>query len=107
LRKKKERKKKQKKNTTSQMGTNVRARGFNAGLLTRSQFASGRSRSRFPVVFLGHRANAKLVPKFLVALHASHAALLMVTLKISPCTNVILTLDFNFGLDHPVHGGYG
>jgi hypothetical protein len=33
-------------------------------------------------------------------------ALLMVTLKISPYTNVTLTFDFDFGLDHPVHGRY-
>jgi hypothetical protein len=59
------------------------------------------------VVFLGPRANAELVPKFHVALHASHAALPMVTLKISPYTNVALTFDFDFGLDHLVHGGYG
>jgi hypothetical protein len=64
---------------TSQIG-NVRARVFNAGLLTRSQFASGRScdrptRSRYSVVFLGPRANAELVPKFHVALLVSHAAL--------------------------------
>jgi hypothetical protein len=78
---KKERKKiQQKKNTTAQIGTNVRARGFNAGLLARSQFASGWScdrptRLRFSVVFLGPRANAEFVPKFRVALHASHAAL--------------------------------
>jgi hypothetical protein len=51
------------------------------------------------------RANAELVPKFHVALHASHAALPMVTLRISPYTNG--TLTFDFGLDHPVHGGYG
>jgi hypothetical protein len=50
------------------------------------------------VVFLGPRANA---------LHASHAALPMVTLNISPYTNVTFTFDFDFGLDHPVHGGYG
>jgi hypothetical protein len=31
----------------------------------------------------------------------------MVTLKILPYTNVTLTFDFDFGLDHPVHGGYG
>jgi hypothetical protein len=67
-----------------QIGTSVRALVFNAGLLARSQFASGRScdrpsRSRFYVVFLGPRANAELVPKFHVALHASHAALPMVT----------------------------
>jgi hypothetical protein len=64
---------------TSQIGNNVRTRVFNAGLLARSQFASERScdrptRSRFSVVFLGPRANAELVPKFHVALHASHAA---------------------------------
>jgi hypothetical protein len=79
----------EKKNTPAQIGTNVRVRVFNAGLLARSQFASGRScdrptQSRFAVVFLGLRANAELVPKFHVALHASLAALPMVTLKISP-----------------------
>jgi hypothetical protein len=37
---------KQKKNTAAQIGTNVRACGFNAGLLARSQFASGRSCDR-------------------------------------------------------------
>jgi hypothetical protein len=31
----------------------------------------------------------------------------MVTLKISPCTNGTLTSDFDIGLDHPVHRGYG
>jgi hypothetical protein len=55
-----------------------------AGLLASSQFASGRSydrptRSRFVVIFFGPRANAELVPKFHVALYASHAALPMVT----------------------------
>jgi hypothetical protein len=104
---------KQKRKTQQhRLGTNVRVSGFNAGLVTRSQFASGRSwdrptRSRFSVVFLGPRANAELVPKFHVALHASHAALPMVTLKISPCTNVTLTFEFDFGLDHLVHGRYG
>jgi hypothetical protein len=73
----------------AQIWTSVRARVFNAGLLARSQFASGRScdrptRSRFFVVFLGPRANAELVAKFHVVLHASHAALPMVTPKISP-----------------------
>jgi hypothetical protein len=77
-------------------GANVRARRFNAGLLARSQFASGRSydwpiQSRFSVVFLGPRTNAELVPKFQVALHASHAALKMVTLKIKLYANVTLT----------------
>jgi hypothetical protein len=50
--------------------------------------------SRFSVVFLGPRANVELVPKFHVALHASHAALPMVTFEISPCTNVTLTLGW-------------
>jgi hypothetical protein len=106
-------KKKKEENTTAQIGINARARGFGVGLLTRSQFASGRScdrptRSRLSVVFLGPRANAELVPKFHVALHASsHAALPMVTLKISPYTNITLTFDFDFGLDYPVHGRYG
>jgi hypothetical protein len=77
-----------------------------------SQFASGRSwdrptRWRFSVAFLGPRANAELVPKFHVALHASHAALPMVTLTMAPCTNLTLTFDFYFVLDRPVHGGYG
>jgi hypothetical protein len=40
------------------------------------------------VVFFGPRANAELVPKFHVALHASHAAFSMVALKISHFTNV-------------------
>jgi hypothetical protein len=97
--------------TTAQIRTNIRARGINAGLLARSHFASGRScdrptRSRFYVVFFGSRANAELVPKFHVALHASHAALSMETLKMSPYTNVSLTFGFDFGLDHPVQGGY-
>jgi hypothetical protein len=50
---------------------------------------------------------ADLVTKFCVALHASHAALPMVTFKISPYTNVTWNFYFDFGLDHPVHGGYG
>jgi hypothetical protein len=105
-------KRKKKKNTTAQIGTNVRVHGFNAGLLARSQFASGRSfdlptRSRFSMVFLGPRANAELVPKFHVTLHVSPAALPVVTLKILSYTNVTLTFDFDFRLDHPVHGGYG
>jgi hypothetical protein len=40
------------------------------------------------VVFLGPRANAELVPKFHVAQHTSHAALPMVALEISHCTNM-------------------
>jgi hypothetical protein len=39
-------------------------------------------------VFRGPRGNAELVPKFHAALHASHAALPMVALEISHCTNV-------------------
>jgi hypothetical protein len=67
------------------IGTSVRALVFNPGLLAKSQFASGRScdrptRARFSVVFLGPRANAKLVPKSHVALQALHSALPMVTL---------------------------
>jgi hypothetical protein len=42
------------------------------------------------VVFLGPKANAELVLKFHVALHASHVALPMVTLQISPYSNVTL-----------------
>jgi hypothetical protein len=75
------------------LGTNFWVRGINAGLLARSQFASGRScdrpvQSRLSVVFLGPRANAESVPKFHIALHASHVALLMVALEISHCTKV-------------------
>jgi hypothetical protein len=95
---------------TAQIGTNVRARVFNVGLLARSQFASRRScdrptRPRFSVIFLGPRANAELVAKFHIGLHASYAALPKVTLTILPYTNV--TVTFDFGLDHSVHGGYG
>jgi hypothetical protein len=73
---------------TEQIGTNVRARRFSAGLPARSQFTSGRScdrptQSRFSVVSLGPRANAMLVQKFHVTLHASHSALSMVTLRFS------------------------
>jgi hypothetical protein len=84
--KKEETKRKEKR--TSPIGTNVKARVFNVGLLAKSQFASGRScdqptRSRFSVVFVGPRANAELIHRFHVALHASHAAHPMITLKIS------------------------
>jgi hypothetical protein len=48
-----------------------------------------------------------MVPNFHVALHASHAALPMVTLKILLYTNVILTFDSDLGLDHPVMGDMG
>jgi hypothetical protein len=91
--KKKKRKNQKRKIQLQRVGTNVRVRGFNAGLLARNKFAFGRScdlptRSRFSMVFLGPRANAELVPKFHVALHASHAALRMVELEISHCTNM-------------------
>jgi hypothetical protein len=70
----KRKKNKENKETAARIGTNVRARVFNAGLLARSQFASGRSwdrltRSRFSVVFFGPKANAELVPKYHVALN--------------------------------------
>jgi hypothetical protein len=113
LRKNGGKRKNKRKTQQHRLGTNVRVLGFKAGLLARSHFASGRScdrptRSRFSLVFLGRSANAELVPKFHVALCVSHAALpVVVTLKISPCTNVTLTFEFDFGLDHPVHGGYG
>jgi hypothetical protein len=112
LKKEREKKKQENKRKIAAQIRAVRARRFNAGLLARSQFASRRScdrptRSRFFVVFLRPRANAELVPKFHVALYASHAAFPMVTLKMLPYTNVTLSFDFDLGLDHPVHGGYG
>jgi hypothetical protein len=83
------------------------ARVFNAGLLARSQFAFGRScdrptGSRFSVVFLGRRANAELVPKFHVALHASHAALPTVTLQISlkRSPSNVITIKFAVNSEH-------
>jgi hypothetical protein len=104
LLKKEKREIKKEKKTNVKHNSTDRARGFNAGLLARSQFASGRfcdrpTRPRFSAVFLGPRANAVLLPKFHVTLHASPAFLPMVTLKISPCTNVTLTFDFDCGLD--------
>jgi hypothetical protein len=73
----------------SKKKTLIVTNAFNTGLLAISQFASGMFcdrpiRSRFPMGFLGSRANVELVPKFHAALHASHAALPMVTLKVSP-----------------------
>jgi hypothetical protein len=50
--------------------------------------------SRFSVVFLGPRTNAELVPKFQVALHASHAAHPMTKLKILPNAKKTLTLGW-------------
>jgi hypothetical protein len=89
------RKEKRGKEATAQIGTNVRARVFNAGLLARNHFASGRScnrptQSRFSMVFLCPRANAELVRRFHVSLHASHAALPMVTLKIYDWPSVVI-----------------
>jgi hypothetical protein len=71
---------------TLQIGNNVRALVFNAGLLARSQFASGRScdrptRSKFSMVFLGPRANAELVPILHVTMHT---ALQMLTFQNFP-----------------------
>jgi hypothetical protein len=59
------------------------------------------------VVFLGPRANGELVPRFRIALRAPHVAHPMAALKILPSTNVTLTFDFDFRLDHPAHGGEG
>jgi hypothetical protein len=56
--------------------------------------ASSQLTQGVPMVFLGPRTNAELVPKFHIALHASHAALLMITLTISLYTNVTLTLGW-------------
>jgi hypothetical protein len=49
--------------------------------------ATGLLGQRLFVVFLCPRANAELVPKLVP-------------------NNVTLTFGFDFGLDHPVHGGY-
>jgi hypothetical protein len=49
--------------------------------------ATGQLDQGFPW-FLGSRANAELVPKFHIALHASHAALPMVALEILHCSNM-------------------
>jgi hypothetical protein len=54
------------------------------------------SRSRFSVVFLGPRANAESVPKFHVALHASHAALPTVTLKFRPNVALLMSVCIPF-----------
>jgi hypothetical protein len=93
------RKKEKKKKATAQMR---RACVFNAGLLARRQFASSRSydqptQSRFYVVFLGPRASAEMVPKF----HVGNIK------KFRPTLPWPWLLNFDFGLDHPVHGGYG
>jgi hypothetical protein len=66
----------------SKKKTQIRARVFNADcwLEVRKVLRPANSIK----VFRGPRANAELVPKFHVALYASHAALPMVTQKISP-----------------------
>jgi hypothetical protein len=73
--------------------------GYGGGMALRLAYINldGPTRSRFSVVFLGPRTNSELVPKFHVALHASHAAVPMVALKISPCTNVTLILTLTLG----------
>jgi hypothetical protein len=63
---------------------------FNAQLLAKSQFASGRSCDRpilwsFSVVFLCLRANAELVHQVHFALHVLNAALQMTILKFRSC----------------------
>jgi hypothetical protein len=77
---------KEKEKEKHRLGTNVRVRGFKAGLLDISSVCIRKvvRQASSVEVFLGPRANAELVPKFHVVLHASHAALPMVTLKISP-----------------------
>jgi hypothetical protein len=87
----------------------VRVRVFNVGLLARSVFASGRTcdrptRSRFSVVFLRPIANAELVRKFHVALHASHAALTMVTSKF-PSNAAFPMSDHSDHMHHPLPEG--
>jgi hypothetical protein len=82
---------------TSQIGNNVRARVFNAGLLTGSQFASGRScdrptRSSFPVVFLDPRPDAELISKYDVTPHASHGAFPTLV----PCSDFFLCNKIDF-----------
>jgi hypothetical protein len=102
--KKKERKEeKEKEKATAQIGTNVRARIFKKSVCIRKVLRPANSIK----VFRGPRANAELVHKFHVALHAWHAVFPRFTLKISPYTSVTLIFDFNFVLDHFVQRGYG
>jgi hypothetical protein len=59
-----------------------------------SSSVSKPTRSRFSVGFLGPRANAELVPKFHVALHASHAALPVLSKfrpKVAPHINILIS----------------
>jgi hypothetical protein len=69
--------------------------------------ATGQLDQGFPWFSLVPEQMLELVPKFHVALHAFQAALQMVTLKISFYTNVTLSFDFDFGLDHPGDMGEG
>jgi hypothetical protein len=64
-----------------------------------------RSDSILYSLFLGHEVSPFTTTRFVHLF--SHAALPMITLQISSCTNVTLTFDFDCGLDHLVHGGYG
>jgi hypothetical protein len=76
-----------KKKATTQIGTRVRARVFESRT---AGYKSVRIRNscdrtspwKFSVVFLGPSANVTLVPKFHVALHTSHVALLILTSKL-------------------------
>jgi hypothetical protein len=52
------------------------------------------------VAFLGPRENAELVPKFHIALHASYAALPMVTSKFRPTVALPMS-DKNFTSNVP------
>jgi len=58
-------------------------------------FCDRTNRPNFFVVFLGPRANAELVPKIHVALHACHAALPEINFKIFAKTQTFQS-DQNF-----------
>jgi hypothetical protein len=77
-----EKRQERKREKPEQIGANVTALVFNAGLLARRS-CDRPTRSSFSMVFHGSTANAELVPKF-------HVAFPTVTLKISPYTNVTL-----------------
>jgi hypothetical protein len=57
--------------------------------------------SRFTVVFLGSIANAELVPKFHVVLHASHAAIPILTSKLGPKVAPQINITFSPNAAHP------
>jgi hypothetical protein len=85
-------------------------RVFSAGLLAKVSShpvgsATGKLDQGFFVVFLDPRANAELVPKFHVALHASHVVLFMVTSKFHPNTDLPM-LNYNFSLLEPFQRQY-